>query len=957
MKKIVTLLMLIICFSAFILYDNENAHAESSNSSNIVYYAFGDSITEGTVLTQSGNDGNENLILKQDADGSNYYTKNRYPNLIEAKLLESIDSATYQNYADASDTLDDFVTVYQGVSSLEDATLVTLCIGANDILGQAISSIQTSIQDVLLDFALGSITETEVQETIIANVEASMASGADYFYNNFQSVLSQFLSELNDRANVFVTTIYNPYKDVVATINVDVDVAIGPFQIDKSITLAIDFSTITQKYLSVDGGYAHPINKTITEVVEGLASNSSVQNLSLVDIASTFDSAYLEQGLEAYKNLILVKDEIRNSEITPYQIIVNDLNNFNINAIVNDLSYLLDPHLSDEGHNVFFQTLWNSIQSSCTNSALTLSVNSQDANQTIYTNQTNEISGFTDSTYTLSSTESVYLDVFKQGQSVYTSSASSTSHQLPLAELGNGTYTFKVTPNNSSCYYSFPITVNLTEPEPEPFNLQVFLNQIELTDEQKLDDIWVNQSLTFTTNAQAYVKIMQGTLEVSSGLTTENAFTYIFTTAGDFIIEFYENQTSQTALVTLYLTVNEITASVSNISVQENNNGLGNMNSYTFVATLDNPNNLNVTIVWEVDSEQVGTGQTLSNYLPTTEGEHTVRAYLMLDNEIIANSSYQTVFTAKINPTASINKIEVTEVDNGLGNMNSYTFIATLNNQNNLNVTIVWEVDSEQVGTGQILSNYLPTTEGEHTIRAYLMLDNEVIADSSYQTVFTAKINPTASISKIEVTEVDNGLGKLKSYSCTAILSNLENLNVQVVWELNSVLIGTGSTITLTPSIEGTHTIRAYLIFNEAEIAGSECEVEIVADIIELPYIRGIAISEESQGMGQIRKYTFSITIINVDNVPIQVNWLVDGQFVGTGESFDYIPTTTGEIQVQAYLTTASGAQIGVVANHGFTAQRDSYLPIIIVASVVVAVIIVGVVIYVVVQRRKITFI
>ena len=141
MKKIVTLLMLIICFSAFILYDNENAHAESSNSSNIVYYAFGDSITEGTVLTQSGNDGNENLILKQDADGSNYYTKNRYPNLIEAKLLESIDSVTYQNYADASDTLDDFVTVYQGVSSLEDATLVTLCIGANDILGQAISSV------------------------------------------------------------------------------------------------------------------------------------------------------------------------------------------------------------------------------------------------------------------------------------------------------------------------------------------------------------------------------------------------------------------------------------------------------------------------------------------------------------------------------------------------------------------------------------------------------------------------------------------------------------------------------------------------------------------------------------------------------------------------------------------------------------------------------------------------
>ena len=386
-----------------------------------------------------------------------------------------------------------------------------------------------------------------------------------------------------------------------------------------------------------------------------------------------------------------------------------------------------------------------------------------------------------------------------------------------------------------------------------------------MTDEQKLDDIWVNQSLTFTTNAQAYVKIMQGTLEVSLGLTTENAFTYNFTTAGDFIIEFYENQTSQTALVTLYLTVNEITASVSNISVQENNNGLGNMNSYTFVATLDNPNNFNVTVVWEVDSEQVGTGQTLSNYLPTTEGEH--------------------------------------------------------------------------------------------TIRAYLMLDNEVIADSSYQTVFTAKINPTASISKIEVTEVDNGLGKLKSYSCTAILSNLENLNVQVVWELNSVLIGTGNTITLTPSIEGTHTIRAYLTFNEAEIAGSECEVEIVADIIELPYIRGIAISEESQGMGQIRKYTFSVTIINVDNVPIQVNWLVDGQFVGTGESFDYIPTTTGEIQVQAYLTTASGAQIGVVANHSFTAQRDSYLPLIVVASVVVAVIIVGVVIYVVVQRRKITFI
>lgn len=639
MKKVLFLLSCIFCLSIIVLpftHSTVYAQTDSSQSSNINYFAFGDSITEGTVLTQNGNDGNENLQLKVDSDGSNYYTINRYPNLLVSQFENiGISNISYENHADASDTLDDFVSVYQSVDNLDTATLVTLCIGANDILGNAIKAIQTAIENSLVGIVSGSLSDEQLQNEINNQIETSMTEGAEYFYNNFENQLDQFLSQLNDRANVFVTTIYNPYQDVV--LDFVLDISINSFvQIQKTVSISIDFSSLTEKYLTVDGDYAHPINKTIIEATNSLASSTPTQTLTLVDIYQNFNDYYLSQGIDNYKNLILVKDEIRNS---PYEVSITNINDIDVNAIVNDLSYLLDPHLTDLGHKMFYNALWTQMESACSPMDFALDFSDGDSTTAISFDDTNTLDVLTNQTITLSSQNEFYLDIIKDNSTIYTSSTSQNSIDLPISQLENGNYNFRITPAGSSCYYDANVSLTISEPQ-EPADLEVFIDQQELTNGQSLEDIFVGESISLTTNRDVYVKIMSTSFE-DELYTIDNTLNYTFNSIGNYNIVFYENDSSETPLFTLSISVvlDATIPQILDIEITSQNQGMGKIYSYTFEAVIDNPDNLPIEVYWKIGDKIIGHGQSIT-YTPTNTNDLNVVAYLSQDGNITIGETY-----------------------------------------------------------------------------------------------------------------------------------------------------------------------------------------------------------------------------------------------------------------------------------------------------------------------------
>ena len=555
MKKISIFSGLLLCLS-FLLLPVLNvatfAVAESQQSANITYFAFGDSITEGTVITKNGDDGNENLLEKVDDDGSNYYTKNRYADVLVNQLEAQGVHVNYQNHADASDKLDDFVNVYQSVDGLDEATLVTVCIGANDILGQAVAAIQTGLQSILLDIVAGTATSEQVQATIVENIETSMAEGAEYCYNNFENQLGQFLANINDRANVVVTTVYNPYQDVVLKLNLQID-----YFIQRNVTISIDFSSLTEKYLSATGSFEHTINKTIAEAVDSLQSSGEVQNLTLVDIYNSFDSVYSSEGINSYKDLILVKDEIRNSPSSPYVISVTDPTALDVNAISAELSYLLDPHLTDDGHQLFYSSLYSALDGSCSPEDFTLTAIKNGSSQPLSFEQTNYIQAASDEEVTLTSSTDVFLDILSASSLVSSSSEAGAEHILPLSQLSSDNYVLRFTPTGSSCYYDVALNLTLTEPEtpPQTPTVNVYLNQKPLENGQSLTTIKAGENIFLTTDKDVYVKIINGDTVVNGFWTTNKNLLYTFDNQGDFKIELYENQTAENPIFELSISV------------------------------------------------------------------------------------------------------------------------------------------------------------------------------------------------------------------------------------------------------------------------------------------------------------------------------------------------------------------------------------------------------------------
>ena len=297
-------------FAYIWMYGKQTAPKKES----ITYVSLGDSIAEGYALdTYDDKDSNEFVV------GS-------YAHSFKTALEKEYKTVNAANYATKGDTSTDLLTMLTELSgtelstenqqmktNIQNADIITICIGANDILGPAKSNI------------LSFMTKEDFDITPYVN------PGLENFNTNFPKIITA-LKTLNPTANLVFFNTYNPYKEFITT-SADISVSSYPGPITISSSKLNQLGSLTELYLnSEDVIYngAPGINKIISNGLTGQ------QNCYLLDIKLCFDTYYTSQNNYDIVNV----NVLTNPSLTPLNVIT-----------------AMDPHPSNIGHTQIFNLL------------------------------------------------------------------------------------------------------------------------------------------------------------------------------------------------------------------------------------------------------------------------------------------------------------------------------------------------------------------------------------------------------------------------------------------------------------------------------------------------------------------------------------------------------------------------------------------------------------------------
>lgn len=171
------------------------------------YVSLGDSIAAGhSINADWENDyGTRSQYGEAGGNPSTVIVEDCYTDLIRRELEATYGSKriTAVSFAHSGDTVEDLMKKLdhsEVADAIRKATLVTVCIGANDVLGHISPD---RISDYLMNGTLSPIESGVNNSLAILNTD-----GHEYSYKS----LLQKLTNLNSRATFVFTTVYNPYK-------------------------------------------------------------------------------------------------------------------------------------------------------------------------------------------------------------------------------------------------------------------------------------------------------------------------------------------------------------------------------------------------------------------------------------------------------------------------------------------------------------------------------------------------------------------------------------------------------------------------------------------------------------------------------------------------------------------------------------------------------------------------
>lgn len=298
----------------------------------ISYVSLGDSIPEGYGLSNYANKSDDGFVSDSYTDSLKIFFKDKYKNVTAHNYAQTGLTSTQlkdQLLALDGDSLSQ--TQEEMKSNIESADVITVCIGANDILGPA----QNNFINILL-------------EEDISPYLSQFDNGIAIFNTNFPIIVNT-LRELNPTAKLIFSNIYNPYA-ALSISSSNIEIYYSMFKIYDIPSDRVNLiGQIAEAYIDADIVYnsnKEPI-KTVETGLNQIIQNSiiGVENCHVLDVKSCFDTYLAENNsYDIVNSTVLNQNQI-------YFELSNPLNmEQNLIEIQEQIVPYIDPHPSIVGH-------------------------------------------------------------------------------------------------------------------------------------------------------------------------------------------------------------------------------------------------------------------------------------------------------------------------------------------------------------------------------------------------------------------------------------------------------------------------------------------------------------------------------------------------------------------------------------------------------------------------------
>lgn len=335
--KFIFFLLAIFAVASFGLIDNKTLVADEV-SDTICYVSFGDSIAVGYNLPNyiSGTSDASDEAMGQFVEDS--YTYN-FKTMLENKFgTNNVVSTTYAQSGDSSKELINKLNSTTVQNTLKSADIVTICIGANDILGPALNNISGY---VLKDSVSGSVTVAEMENQLSDGLENF--KGKDGAEGNLDKILNK-LYAINPDAIYIFTNVYNPYKVFALPTSLSSFISYTDFSEQKINQMG----EITEVYLAGGTNTQGQTIQGLNQILESKIEAFGCDNFALVDSHASFDLHTLSTTPK-YNELVYAS-LTQNSSIN-----MNELMSGGADFIMEKS----DPHPTELGHGLLYDEFKN----------------------------------------------------------------------------------------------------------------------------------------------------------------------------------------------------------------------------------------------------------------------------------------------------------------------------------------------------------------------------------------------------------------------------------------------------------------------------------------------------------------------------------------------------------------------------------------------------------------------
>ncbi len=339
-KKIVFIFSLILSLSFFLNINNvQYVIAEELLFDSVEYVSLGDSIAAGCMLP-GHNEGDE-AILREGVYNSGVFVEGGYSNSFKNYLMaeygsKNVNATSFARSGDRTADLLNKLNNQSVATVIEKADIVTICIGANDILGPALDNLE--------NFIFGQMSLTEMEQKLDEGL--ATFAGTNDIEGNFEKILNK-LQDLNPNAKYIFTNVYNPYKflAVPTALEFFIELYNSISTLDISVENVNGIATATEVYVAGGGNSSGRqvvgLNALLEEKINKFNDKNDTDYI-LVDVKSEFDKFTLqtETKYTDLVNCVFTKDA---------QIAID----FGVD-IYTQIQQYADPHPTTNGHQIIY---------------------------------------------------------------------------------------------------------------------------------------------------------------------------------------------------------------------------------------------------------------------------------------------------------------------------------------------------------------------------------------------------------------------------------------------------------------------------------------------------------------------------------------------------------------------------------------------------------------------------